>query len=510
MKRKLATLMAMLVLTAVPTVSAFASSELSLKIDGKTITSETKPFIEDGNTLVPIRLISENLDCKVDWDANTKTVTITKGSTTLKLVLNSQTATVNGKSVALSAPAKSVNGSTYVPVRFVSENMDCTVGWDANTKTVTVNSGGTSASTKEPVVLDTGGTPTTEYEYVPASELKPFYEGDTTEYTDNQLQLQNNPFWRPEFIAPDDLTYLPKQYGEHLVQSAGVPQSELSNGTIEVSLNSMDVSKISNVSMDYQERKEDANGNMVTYTATKPTVWKSYTIDNNRGEMPDVIEFSDEPISEKEALELAKATNDGTRTLEQVIAIQRAGGYPIFKDWVYEDINGNSTLQEEMTMHSDLFRPLQKSRWGLNEEIFNQYRATGAVGDNGGARLPELSQDKLDIIEIWLEDYYKIKMTDTSITFATGVTKDLVWNGGRYELKLIAENAGIGNIAPMDSFDLKYERYPKFGSNDKMYGAKWSNQEVRVFMELIYSNSEIQWVDGLGIIPSSIMVNHTF
>ena len=37
---------------------------------------DAAPVIINGRTLVPIRVIAENLNCKVDWDAQNKTVTI--------------------------------------------------------------------------------------------------------------------------------------------------------------------------------------------------------------------------------------------------------------------------------------------------------------------------------------------------------------------------------------------------------------------------------------------------
>lgn len=41
-------------------------------------TLRSAPMIKDSRTFVPIRFISEQLGYKVDWDGETKTVTITK------------------------------------------------------------------------------------------------------------------------------------------------------------------------------------------------------------------------------------------------------------------------------------------------------------------------------------------------------------------------------------------------------------------------------------------------
>jgi len=35
------------------------------------------PIIINGRTMLPVRFVAENLGCKVDWDPDTKTVTIT-------------------------------------------------------------------------------------------------------------------------------------------------------------------------------------------------------------------------------------------------------------------------------------------------------------------------------------------------------------------------------------------------------------------------------------------------
>ncbi len=38
---------------------------------------EVKPIIMNGRTMLPLRFVAENLGCKVGWDPNTRTITIT-------------------------------------------------------------------------------------------------------------------------------------------------------------------------------------------------------------------------------------------------------------------------------------------------------------------------------------------------------------------------------------------------------------------------------------------------
>lgn len=51
---------------------------------------------------------------------------------------------INGeqKDLPSKMPIFSYNGSTYVPLRYLAENMDATVGYDSNTTTITVNHSG--------------------------------------------------------------------------------------------------------------------------------------------------------------------------------------------------------------------------------------------------------------------------------------------------------------------------------------------------------------------------------
>jgi len=98
-----------------------------------------EPNIENGRTLVPLRAIFEALGASIEWDGNTQTVTATKGSTEIKLVIGGQ-AFKNGKPASLDVPAKIINGRTMVPLRFVGEALGCQVGWNGDTQTITISS----------------------------------------------------------------------------------------------------------------------------------------------------------------------------------------------------------------------------------------------------------------------------------------------------------------------------------------------------------------------------------
>ncbi|MCM3784958.1 stalk domain-containing protein [Neobacillus mesonae] len=142
MKKKLLALLMtcslVLPLAAIPTASAAAAPVVYL--DGEKLTFSTNPIIKNGSTLVPMRLIFEKQGAKVSWNNTTKTVTATKGSTTIKYTIGQKQATVNNSAFTLNAPGEILKGSTMVPLRFVSESLGNSVGWFNKSKTVTISS----------------------------------------------------------------------------------------------------------------------------------------------------------------------------------------------------------------------------------------------------------------------------------------------------------------------------------------------------------------------------------
>ncbi|MEC0207214.1 copper amine oxidase N-terminal domain-containing protein [Paenibacillus lautus] len=100
--------------------------------------SDTEPFVKKGNTYVPFRAIAEALEAEVLWNPEKRSISVTKDGVSIQLLVGSRTATVNGKKVALDAPATVTKGNTYVPVRFISEALNATVKWESESQTVVV------------------------------------------------------------------------------------------------------------------------------------------------------------------------------------------------------------------------------------------------------------------------------------------------------------------------------------------------------------------------------------
>ncbi len=91
---------------------------------------DAQPFIDSSNrTLVPVRAVSEMLDAKVDWDSENQTVTIEQNGKIIKIIIGSDTMTVDGKAVQMDTQAVISEERTYIPIRFAAEALGLTVQW---------------------------------------------------------------------------------------------------------------------------------------------------------------------------------------------------------------------------------------------------------------------------------------------------------------------------------------------------------------------------------------------
>jgi len=114
---------------------------IQVEVNGRPLSFRVPPTRANGRTMVPLRGIFESLGAQVNWDADTSTITATKGTTDVQLSIGDPRATVNRRTVLLDAPAMILNGSTMVPVRFVSEALGADVKWFEATQTVSITTG---------------------------------------------------------------------------------------------------------------------------------------------------------------------------------------------------------------------------------------------------------------------------------------------------------------------------------------------------------------------------------
>lgn len=141
MKKIIAAFAAVLML--VPCVASAADAPKVVIGDKQVEFADVNPMIVDGRTLVPLRGVFEELGAVVEWEDETKTADINyKGNVIISLTLNSKDMKVDAEEVnvvELDVPAQIVDGRMMVPLRAVSEALECDVKWDAQTSTVNIS-----------------------------------------------------------------------------------------------------------------------------------------------------------------------------------------------------------------------------------------------------------------------------------------------------------------------------------------------------------------------------------
>jgi hypothetical protein len=109
-----------------------------MEVNGMTRKMDAAPFIKDGRTLLPIRALIEALGGSIQWNASTKTATVTLGGRTVALTIGSKTALIDGKPVALDVAPMIVKGRTFLPLRAVAENLGLDLAWEPVSRTVSL------------------------------------------------------------------------------------------------------------------------------------------------------------------------------------------------------------------------------------------------------------------------------------------------------------------------------------------------------------------------------------
>jgi len=130
-------------------IAAMAGAQhIHVQVNGNAVYfPNAQPQYVDGRVLVPVRSVFVELGAAVTWKRSTQTVSAIRGLTDIELQIGEHHATVNGSNVKLDVPATVVDGTTMVPLRFISEALGAQVGWMEAEHLVTITSAAGDAAT---------------------------------------------------------------------------------------------------------------------------------------------------------------------------------------------------------------------------------------------------------------------------------------------------------------------------------------------------------------------------
>lgn len=143
---------------AIPTFVT-ANSNIRIWMKGEVIKSDVAPYIYQERTMVPLRVISENLGKEVIWDGDKRSVNIKdeKGNEFSLLIggkfMEDISANVDRK-IKLDAPALIKDDRTFVPLRAIAEAFGERVDWDKDKRVVVIGEGYDTNKIKEEKTRD--------------------------------------------------------------------------------------------------------------------------------------------------------------------------------------------------------------------------------------------------------------------------------------------------------------------------------------------------------------------
>ena len=106
------------------TIVAMTIGSSDIIVNNDIVSGDAAPFVDDNwRTMVPVRALSEAFGGSAEWDGDARTVTVVNGDTTIVFTADSDKYTVNGEEKTMDTELTIVDGRTYVPVRFVADEL---------------------------------------------------------------------------------------------------------------------------------------------------------------------------------------------------------------------------------------------------------------------------------------------------------------------------------------------------------------------------------------------------
>ena len=113
-------------------------SKINYSVDGEDKELDSAPYIKEDRTYVPIRFCAENLGAAVTWNGDENEATLTSEEAVIKIKTHEKTITViadgKQKQYEMDAAPEIQNDRMMVPIRFISEYMNCKVDWSAESQ----------------------------------------------------------------------------------------------------------------------------------------------------------------------------------------------------------------------------------------------------------------------------------------------------------------------------------------------------------------------------------------
>ncbi len=114
--------------------------DVNYSINGESKKMDAKPFIKNNRTLVPLRFVVEALGGEVNWDGENRLVSVNSNGKNIELKIDSPIIKIDGKDIKIDQAAIIKGDRTYVPIRFIAENLDMVVNYINESREIEISS----------------------------------------------------------------------------------------------------------------------------------------------------------------------------------------------------------------------------------------------------------------------------------------------------------------------------------------------------------------------------------
>lgn len=112
--------------------AALYNYNVSVYVDGKQLNfPDQKAFIDNSidRIFVPVRLVSEALNARVDYEQGSQKIVISKDDKKVTLFIGNRDADVNGYCLVLESPPVLMNDRTMVTLKFIIDSLNLEAQW---------------------------------------------------------------------------------------------------------------------------------------------------------------------------------------------------------------------------------------------------------------------------------------------------------------------------------------------------------------------------------------------
>jgi hypothetical protein len=115
-----------------------AIAAVAVFLNGHQVMLPTAAIQRGGTVLVPVKGIFDRLGASISWDPQGKAVAIAAQDLRLDFTVGATDAQLNGQTISLGAPAEIQDGNALVPLRLVATALGADIAWDQQRRRVYV------------------------------------------------------------------------------------------------------------------------------------------------------------------------------------------------------------------------------------------------------------------------------------------------------------------------------------------------------------------------------------